>query len=240
MDELLIAAFPEIVELTGRQMSVATDTGARRVEKHFQTEVVRPALWETIERLVRTADPDDLPRDLPSRAMVIDGFRHEGRMPGAVDVVLGRAGDGLPSGVELKWCWEATTFGNCLWDILKLATAENERRLAAGYLLVGGASSAFAQESPGNEAFMGLQGLSWEIDTETLLTAARYRAWWRRWRADVIARPRVIPKAVGTRLLARAHIGGLSVALARVLVVDPGLREVDPDGAPISGLSGGG
>lgn len=91
------------------------------------------------------------PASIASRRVSIPGFRHEGKEPGPVDVVLGEPT--RPTAVELKWCWEAETFANCAWDVLKLAAAQEAGSINRGYLLVGGCAVAFDAGAAGSGPF---------------------------------------------------------------------------------------
>jgi hypothetical protein len=236
VEELLRSSMERISELVNSLMRLPQPgKGNRKVEAQFQREAVVPALREGIEAMTLTVERDKIPLEFPSRTIPIEGFQQDGRMAGAVDVLLPRPADHprwgkAPSGIELKWCWEATTFGNCLWDALKLASAQAEGQLDRAYLLVGGATCGFLADAPGNEPFRGSEGSSWEVTAPELLSISEYEPWWAKWRAEVKPRPRLVPESLRTTLVKRQTTHDLTVALAEVRVSDPRRRIIDRDG----------
>lgn len=140
-------------------------------------------------------------------------------------------GNREPVGVELKWCWEKGTFPNCLWDVLKLASALHSGSLTAGYLLVGGSEHLFASGELGSEPF---RGGSWRLETHELFTDPEPAAWFRTWGNEVISRPRRVPAGVRTVFVcgetATVRDGGFTVALARVEIEDDRTLLISEDG----------
>jgi hypothetical protein len=66
--------------------------------------------------------------------------------PGKVDVVIEWAR--CRAWVELKWCKQKGTFGNCLWDAAKVSAALRQGRTRFGYLLVAAPVSIWAGALP--------------------------------------------------------------------------------------------
>lgn len=119
--------------------------------------------------------------------------------------------------MELKWCWEKGTFPNCLWDVLKLASALQAGSLSEGYLLVGGCGELFDKGELGTEPFLGQP---WSVDTRDFFTAPGPVAWFAKWRREVIARPRRVPAGVRTVFVGAETEGSFRIALARVEIAD--------------------
>lgn len=228
VEDFLVAAMPAIRRRVTEEMATPAENGRRRIERHFHRIVVdairEAATWVAAREGFRAEG-----LELSSVTVPIPGFRHEGREPGPVDILLPQAS--APGAVELKWCWEAETFANCAWDLLKLGSALHAGSIGRGYLLVGGIPNAFAAGAAGSEPFTSTV---WRASTRDLLTDPRLASYFRLWRGDVIARPRRVPAGIETNLLVLSgpDTGGgrFRVALASVRVIDPAVIEIDGDG----------
>lgn len=103
--ELMASALPVIAARSADVMDdpLPGDPARRRTERHFQAEVVLPALRDAIGAMTLT-DEDAGVSSLPARRVGITGFGPS--EPGAVDVLI-LAPRRLPVAIELKWCWKA-------------------------------------------------------------------------------------------------------------------------------------
>jgi hypothetical protein len=217
-----------IADRSATVMAEPLPGGRRRTERHFQREVVVPVLERGLVEMTGEGGLEP-PASITSRRVSIPGFRHEGEEPGPVDVVLGEPS--RPRAIELKWCWEAETFANCAWDVVKLAAAQAAGSIHRGYLLVGGSAAAFDAGAAGSEPLVFGE---WTTETASLLTHPSLEGWWRRWRADVKPRPRLVPSTIASRLVGSADAAfkgvGFRVSIGRVQASGMNRLELDEEG----------